>query len=134
VAPNATTPEQFYLNKNPGDYEVRVLRGGKLTRTLKFSVGADGKIVDPGFSAQNQTGDGRILLPVQVLGDTDGKRARARRAVTQGHALSASGAPFSCRRPESKNRQPENHGDWKQSVTEVPRRRVQRERKQFDHD
>ena len=73
VIPNATTPEQFYLNKNPGDYEVRVLRGGKLTRTLKFSVGADGKLVDPGFSAQNQTGDGRILFPVQVLGDTDGK-------------------------------------------------------------
>ena len=63
----------YYLNENPGDYEVRVLRDGKLTRILKFSIGADGKFVDNGLARNNGILGFRMVVPAQVLGDTDGQ-------------------------------------------------------------
>ncbi|BCM91997.1 hypothetical protein IAD21_03876 [Abditibacteriota bacterium] len=63
----------FFLDKNPGAYEVRVLRDGHLARTAKFTVGADGKIVDNGLSAKNNLGTLAFVLPVKVMGTTDGK-------------------------------------------------------------
>ncbi len=62
----------FFLDKNPGDYEVRVLRDGHLSRSAKFTVGTDGKIVDNGLSAKNNLGTLAFVLPVKVLGTTDG--------------------------------------------------------------
>jgi len=62
----------YYLNENPGDYEVKVLRDGKLSRAVKFSVGGDGKIVDNGIVQMNKVLGFRIVVPAQVLGDTDG--------------------------------------------------------------
>jgi hypothetical protein len=62
----------YYLNENPGEYEVKVLRGGKLARALKFTIGADGKIVDNGIARSNNILGYRVLVPSQVLGDTDG--------------------------------------------------------------
>jgi hypothetical protein len=60
------------LSKNPGDYEVKVMRAGKLTRTLKFTVGDDGKVVDNGLAAKAKLGGTAILLPVKLLVDSDG--------------------------------------------------------------
>ena len=34
------------LNKNPGEYEVKVLQNGHLARVAKFTVGPDGKLAD----------------------------------------------------------------------------------------
>lgn len=68
-APNC---DYFPLWKNPGDYEIKVLRGGKLVRTAKFSFGADYKIVDNGIAKQNNMGTLRILVPAQIVGDQDG--------------------------------------------------------------
>lgn len=65
-------PNAHFLNKNPGDYEVKVLRSGKLVRVVKFKVGADGKIVAPGLVEKDGGGNARILLPAQVMGDLDG--------------------------------------------------------------
>lgn len=65
-------PGAHFLDKNPGDYEIKVLRDGKLTRVVKFKVGADGKIVAPGLVEKDGGGNARILLPAQVVGDLDG--------------------------------------------------------------
>ena len=46
----------FLLNQNPGEYEVKVLREGDLVRSMKFTVGADGKFVDNGVASQNNLG------------------------------------------------------------------------------
>ena len=78
-ATNFTTPEgskhpsMFFLDKNPGDYEIKVLCGGELCRETKFSVGADGKLVDNGLVAANKIGTSAILVPVKVHGTTDGQ-------------------------------------------------------------
>lgn len=62
----------YQLDENPGDYEIKVLYQGHLTRSLKFSVDAQGRIVDNGIATSNKVGTGRIIVPVQVLGDSDG--------------------------------------------------------------
>jgi hypothetical protein len=61
----------FFLDKNPGDYEIKVLRQQKLARTAAFSVGADGRIVDNGIAKQHKMGGIRMILPVKVVGDQD---------------------------------------------------------------
>jgi hypothetical protein len=64
--------EAFRLDKNPGDYEIKVMRRGHLVRVLKFRVGSDGKLVDTGVAAQNVLGTRRLVVPVKVLGAEDG--------------------------------------------------------------
>jgi hypothetical protein len=61
----------FFLDKNPGDYEIKVLREQKLARIAAFSVGADGRIIDNGIAKQAKLGGIRMVLPVKVLGDQD---------------------------------------------------------------
>lgn len=61
----------FYLDKNPGDYQIKVLENGKLVRTADFRVGEDGKLVDNGIANQNKIGGIRMVLPVKVLGTLD---------------------------------------------------------------
>jgi len=63
----------FFLDKNPGDYEIKVLRQQKLARAATFSVGADGRIVDNGIAKTAKMGGIRMILPVKVLGDQDVK-------------------------------------------------------------
>ena len=64
---------QFFLDKNPGDYEIKVLRDNQLARVIKFTVGKDGKIVDNGIKDKNQLGGVRMIVPVSVVGAADGK-------------------------------------------------------------
>jgi hypothetical protein len=68
-APNCT---YFPMWKNPGEYEIKVLRNGKLARIAKFSFGSDYKIVDTGIGPQNNMGILRIVVPATILSDTDG--------------------------------------------------------------
>jgi hypothetical protein len=63
----------FFLDKNPGDYEIRILRDGQPARSIKFSVGADGKITDNGFAASVKLGGVRLIMPAKVLGTGDGQ-------------------------------------------------------------
>jgi len=70
---SANRYDAHFLAANPGEYQVKVLREGKLVRTAKFTVGADGKIVDNGLVAKNKIGGIAMLVPVQVSGDSDGK-------------------------------------------------------------
>jgi hypothetical protein len=70
-------PTAFSLDKNPGEYEVKVLRDGKLSRDLKFTAGDGGQIVDTGIVAANHLGTKRVLVPVKVLGTGDGAYNKA---------------------------------------------------------
>jgi hypothetical protein len=63
----------YLLSENPGDYEIKMLYKGHLVRSMKFSVDAEGKIVDNGIAASNKLGNNRVIVPVQVLGDSDGQ-------------------------------------------------------------
>jgi len=68
----ARYPDVFFLDKNPGDYEIKILRQQKLARSASFSVGADGRIVDNGIAKQNKLGGIRMILPMKIIGDQDG--------------------------------------------------------------
>ncbi len=65
--------ELFLLSSNPGEYEVKVLRDGDLARSMKFTIGTDGMFVDNGVAKQNNLGWLGLLLPVKVLGTSDGQ-------------------------------------------------------------
>jgi hypothetical protein len=67
----ARYPDAFFLNKNPGDYEVKILQQQKLARTGSFNVGTDGRIVDNGIAKENKLGGIRMILPLKILGDQD---------------------------------------------------------------
>jgi hypothetical protein len=60
----------FGFSSNPGDYEVKVLLVGHLARSIKFTVGADGKF-DNGIAAANKLGSNRVIVPVQVIGNVE---------------------------------------------------------------
>ena len=70
------------LDKNPGEYEVKVLWKDELVRTMKFTVGPDGKLADNGLARANGIigldpingrDTKRVVIPVTVLGTQDGK-------------------------------------------------------------
>jgi hypothetical protein len=48
----------YQLRANPGDYELKVLRNNHLARSIKFTVGSDGKF-DNGIAAANKLGSNR---------------------------------------------------------------------------
>ncbi|MCC7493778.1 MAG: hypothetical protein IT204_15590 [Fimbriimonadaceae bacterium] len=60
------------LDKNPGDYEIKILRKGELARSIKFAVDAQG-VVDNGWVKQFNLFGYRKVVPTKVLGDLDGK-------------------------------------------------------------
>jgi len=63
----------YMMSENPGDYEVKIIYKGHLVRSIKFAVDAEGKIVDNGIATANKLGNNRVIVPVQVLGDSDGQ-------------------------------------------------------------
>jgi hypothetical protein len=62
----------YLMSENAGDYEIKILYKGHLVRSIKFAVGADGKISDNGIATSNKLGNDRVIVAVQVLGDADG--------------------------------------------------------------
>lgn len=61
----------YQLDKNPGEYEFKLLWNNKLSRTIKFSVPAGGKL-DTSLATSNKLGTDRLIVPVTVLTDQDG--------------------------------------------------------------
>ncbi|HEY0098870.1 MAG TPA: hypothetical protein VGB76_07940 [Pyrinomonadaceae bacterium] len=59
------------LDKNPGEYELKVLWNNKLARSVKFNVPAGGKL-DTSLAASNKLGTDRLIVPVTIIGDQDG--------------------------------------------------------------
>lgn len=66
----------FKMYENPGEYEVKVLQNGKLARSAKFTMGTNYQLVDTGIGKLNNLGTGRIVVPVQIVGDQDGQLDR----------------------------------------------------------
>jgi hypothetical protein len=64
---------QFFLDKNPGEYEIKVMRDNQLSRSVKFTVGKDGKIVDNSVAKAAALGGVRMIVPAKVLGTGDGQ-------------------------------------------------------------
>lgn len=64
-------PNAFYADKNPGDYTVKVYRGGTQIRELNFTIGADGKFVVPAYTSQIFMPYHRIILPAKVIGTAE---------------------------------------------------------------
>ena len=69
----STYPGMFYLDKNPGAYEIKILRENQPSRLINFSVGKDGKIVDNGFAKSAQLGGVRYIVPAKIQGTLDGQ-------------------------------------------------------------
>lgn len=61
-------PPVYLLKENPGEYEIKVLSGGHLARSVKFTV-AEGGSFDNGIAAANKLGSDRVIVPVRVIGD-----------------------------------------------------------------
>ncbi|HSE37012.1 MAG TPA: hypothetical protein VLG74_06900 [Blastocatellia bacterium] len=64
--------EMFMMASNPGEYEFKLLWNNKLARTIKFTVGPDGKL-ENGIAPANKLGNDRVIVPVTILGDQDGQ-------------------------------------------------------------
>ena len=67
----------FTLAENPSEYEFKALWKGHLARSIKFTVGPEGKI-DNGIASANQLGSDRVIVPVQILGDADATKLLTR--------------------------------------------------------
>lgn len=63
---------QHFLDKNPGEYEIKIMRDNQLSRSVKFTVGPDGKIVDNGVAKRANLGGVRMIVPAKILGTLDG--------------------------------------------------------------
>lgn len=61
----------YQLDKNPGEYEFKLLWNNKLSRTIKFNVPSGGKL-DTSLATSNKLGTDRLIVPVTVLTDQDG--------------------------------------------------------------
>jgi hypothetical protein len=62
----------FFLDKNPGEYEIRVMRDALVSRSIRFTVGSDGKIVDNGVAKNAKLGGVRMIVPAKIGGTADG--------------------------------------------------------------
>lgn len=63
---------QGEIRPRGGKPEVKILFKGRLIRSLKFAVDAEGKLVDNRIAGANELGSDRVIVPVQVIGDFDG--------------------------------------------------------------
>lgn len=64
-------PRRYALARHPGGYELRLVLRGQTVRRASFTVGADGKLVDPSPAAHEKLGTPRLLVPVAVAGTVD---------------------------------------------------------------
>jgi hypothetical protein len=88
------TNEMFKMASNPGEYEFKLLWKNRLARTIKFTVGPDGKL-DNGIAPANRLGIDRAVVPVTIIGDHDGTwdRTAWKTEAFYGHPLTGFSAP-----------------------------------------
>jgi hypothetical protein len=65
------------FDKNPGEYVVKVFRKGVQIREMSFTVGADGRIAVPPYSAQLPMPNHQIFVPVKVTDPAEKYNAAA---------------------------------------------------------
>jgi hypothetical protein len=90
------SPANFFnMYEHPGEYEIKILQNGKLARTAKFTMGTNYQMVNTAIGKQNGLGTGRIVVPVQIIGDQDGPwdRNAYRTDAFYGNPLTGFNAP-----------------------------------------
>jgi hypothetical protein len=65
--------QNFFLDKNPGNYEIKVMRSNQLSRTINFTVGKDGAIIDNNIAKTARLGGVRMIFPAKISGAFDGQ-------------------------------------------------------------
>jgi hypothetical protein len=74
-------PNAHYFDKNPGEYTVKVFRNGTQIREMSFTVGADGRIVQPAYTSEIPLPYHWLYFPTKVMGtekwDTAGWKTNA---------------------------------------------------------
>ena len=66
------TPQSSSSTRTPATTN-QVLCGGELCRETKFTIGPDGNIVDNGLVGLNKINSAYFLVPVKVVGTSDGQ-------------------------------------------------------------
>lgn len=75
---NTGDPNLHHMASKPGEYEIKILRNNRLSRSLKFTVGADGNLAGGIPILYETTGDDYrpnsigVIVPVAILDDQDG--------------------------------------------------------------
>lgn len=72
-----TYPNAHYIDKNPGDYFVKIYRNGTQVREAYFSVGPDGRVVDHGHYKPGYLTYHKVIIPVKVIGGAEKWNASA---------------------------------------------------------
>ncbi len=60
-------PAAFQMDKNPGEYEIKVLVKGELARVAKFTINPDGTLANPIGVKNPNLNTARAVLPVKVV-------------------------------------------------------------------
>jgi len=83
---------RFAVARNAGEYEVKVLLGHHLARSIKFVVNANGSF-DNGVASANKLGSDRVIVPVQVIGDSPWDRSAWKTEALYGNPLTGFSVP-----------------------------------------
>lgn len=60
-------PKSFFIDRNPGEYTVKVYQNGVQVREAKFTVGTDGRIVDGGYQKPGYLTYHKVIIPVTIM-------------------------------------------------------------------
>jgi hypothetical protein len=64
-------PKSFFVDRNAGEYTVKVYQKGVQVREAKFTVGTDGRVVDGGYQKPGNLTYHKVLIPVTVIGASE---------------------------------------------------------------
>ena len=70
-------PKSFFVDRNPGEYTVKVYQKGVQVREAKFTVGPDGRVVDAGYYKPGYLTYHKVIIPVTVIGAAEKWNAAA---------------------------------------------------------
>ncbi|MBC7898611.1 MAG: hypothetical protein H7070_01035 [Saprospiraceae bacterium] len=70
-------PKSFFVDRNPGEYTVKVYDKAVQVREAKFTVGTDGRIVDGGYQKPGYLAYYKVIIPVTVIGTSEKWNAAA---------------------------------------------------------
>lgn len=70
-------PKSYFVDRNPGEYTVKVFDKGVQVREAKFTMGADGRIVDGGFHKPGYLTYHKVMIPVTIMAGAEKYNATA---------------------------------------------------------
>lgn len=64
-------PKSYFVDRNPGEYTVKVFDKGVQVREAKFTVGPDGRVVDGGYHRPGYLTYHKVMIPVTIIGASE---------------------------------------------------------------